>query len=679
MIGQKDLVRAACFLLIGFALLVNGGLGQEPKAVPTAKSPTVSTPSPTATATAAKTPDWAAELIKKDPLTQKTEVSLADLQAALADADRAATVLEQHFSRAALTPAERRELLTDALSHKLPSVRTQATAELQRLGLLDGVLIDLLLKLAEEGDADVRQATIIALQNAVLPWDRVSSEYRKSLFDALASDDAALRDAAVEQLKKSGGANVAELITTIRTGNPSARRAAATVLSGILTPKSTTVPVPSPSGTGPAVAFVPAKGGVTASPSHIERGIEPKTPQPVRVYYGTNREIIDQVPDPQPWLYSLPVAFLLGLFILVRPFLRKKNETTKKAGWVWIVLRTATGVGLVVWSALTWNEQLRTFLTKPTGIVYGPRRENGAKVHYGYCDVTIPPTHVLGKTEQPMVGAEDENEHVMIRRVAELNEKDFFDEVRRVLAERKIDERDCFVFVHGYNVSFEKAARRTAQMHYDLKFPGAPLFYSWPSRANLRSYFSDRNEIFYSYEHIKKFLEDVAERVGARRVHVIAHSMGGDAVCRAIHAMGEKGRIFDQVILAAPDVDADVFREQIAPRLQQVSKRTTLYCSRNDWALHASYAFNDSWRLGDSSRGIVCIDGMDTVDASDVDTDLLGHSYYGDCLKLLDDVKLLINENLPPPERRLAPSFLDKKEMQYWTFAAEAEKEKETD
>lgn len=680
MIARQCCTRVACGLLVGLALIADRGRAQDAKPTPTATSTgtaTAAPPSATATGTAKK-PNWGADFVKNDPLMKKTEVSAADLQAALADPQRAATALELHFSRAVLAPEEQRQLLTEALAHNLPVVRAQAAAQLKRLGMLEAVLVDLLLKLADDGNAEVRQAAIIALQNVAVPWDKVSADYRKALFDALASDDAALRTAAVAQLKQSGGANVAELIATIRTGNAVARRAAADAISGILAPPPPTPiaglpPSPAPSGTGPGPTIVTAKGAPSTAPTeHVERGMEPKAPQPVRVYYGTNREIIDQLPDPQPWLYGLPVAFLFGLFVLVRPLLRKKTDATKKSGWLWVLTRTAVGLLLVVGSAVMFNDQLRSFLTKPVGVVYGPRRDNGGKVHYGYCDVTIPPTHELGKTEQPMIGAEDENEHVMIRRIAELKEKDFFDEIRRVLAEREIDQRDCFVFVHGYNVSFDKAARRTAQMHYDLKFPGAPIFYSWPSRANLRSYFSDRNEIFYSYEHIKQFLEDVAERVGARRVHVIAHSMGGDAVCRAILAMGDKGRLFDQIILAAPDLDADVFREQIAPKLQQISKRTTLYCSRNDWALHASYAFNDSWRLGDSSRGIVCVDGMDTVDASNIDTDLLGHSYYGDCLKLIHDVELLIDKNLPPPDRRLAPSFADKQEAKYWTFASDA-------
>jgi esterase/lipase superfamily enzyme len=45
--------------------------------------------------------------------------------------------------------------------------------------------------------------------------------------------------------------------------------------------------------------------------------------------------------------------------------------------------------------------------------------------------------------------------------------------------------------VHGFNVSFENALRRTAQIAYDLDFDGAPFLFSWPSRDSLLSYASD--------------------------------------------------------------------------------------------------------------------------------------------------------------------------------------------
>jgi esterase/lipase superfamily enzyme len=148
--------------------------------------------------------------------------------------------------------------------------------------------------------------------------------------------------------------------------------------------------------------------------------------------------------------------------------------------------------------------------------------------------------------------------------------------------------------------------------------------------------------------------------------------MGADATCRAIAELGERGRIFDQIILAAPDIDREVFRLQLAPRFTRTANRTTMYCSSNDLALFVSRTFNDSLRAGDSSRGAVVVKEIDTVDASDIDTDLLGHSYYGDCLPLLDDVQQLISRSLPPAERHLLPWPVED-QLMYWTLPETAQ------
>ena len=321
------------------------------------------------------------------------------------------------------------------------------------------------------------------------------------------------------------------------------------------------------------------------------------------------------------------------------------------------------------WAGAELNSAVQQRWAQGTGPKFGPHRSLGGTIYYGHCDVSLPPTHELGEVERPLIGPEDEAEHVVLQRTALLDAQAFYEAVRRELAGRQVDARDCFVFVHGFNVSFDDAARRTAQIYHDLQFPGVPMFYSWPSRGGLRHYPSDRNEIGYSKEHVKQFLVGVADNIQARRIHIIAHSMGGAAVTQAIAEIDRDDVVFDQIVLAAPDIDADVFREQLMPKLARHGRRTTLYCSQNDLALHVSYAFNDFPRAGDSSRGVVVAQDLDTVDASGIDTDLLGHSYYGDAVRLLDDVALLLKQNLPPasPQRHLRPLNAIQGAV-YWIF-----------
>jgi len=63
----------------------------------------------------------------------------------------------------------------------------------------------------------------------------------------------------------------------------------------------------------------------------------------------------------------------------------------------------------------------------------------------------------------------------------------------------------ALLFIHGYNVDFEGAAIRAAQIGCDLKVPGVTAFFSWPSRGSLVSYPADEATIEASEGAITDF------------------------------------------------------------------------------------------------------------------------------------------------------------------------------
>ena len=637
---------------------------------------------------AGKANDWAENYLREDSPALIAKPSLEDLQRALQNPALRDLVIERHFARANLTASEQREFLRQSLGHESLAVRQQTAIELKKLGWLNEVVGDMLLELAKRDDVELQRAVVIALQYVELPATNIPEHYWKAVLAALNSDDPLAQNAASFQLERWGPASVPKLLDELRTAEPQMQREIARVLARVVANR----PLPAadgrepsefgaPSGAPPSASptprvmtplNVPGKGTVTvpkaAGPEYIGprvgRALEAQQPRKVRVYFGTNRSVVGETPDPRFRLWLLPAVFL-GAIASV--YWRLRPHAAVRRSGVLTALVVVISLGIGSWSLTTWNSALHRYLSEHIGVDFGPHRDPDSVTRFGQCDVTIPPTHQVGEVEQPWIGRENEYRHVTLQQTDLLGKQQFVDAVHGVLNDRPAGARDCFIFVHGFNVSFEAAALRTAQIYYDLKFQGAPLFYSWPSRGNLRSYFSDRNEIGCSTEHIKEFLLLAADRLDADRIHVIAHSMGAEGVSRAIATMGEQSRKFDQIVLAAPDIDAGLFREQLAPRIVERSQRTTLYCSRSDLALHASYAFNDSPRIGDSSRAIVVVKNIDTVDASEIDTDLLGHSYYGDCLPLLRDVGLLFDRNFGPAERDLHPNYL-REELAYWTF-----------
>jgi esterase/lipase superfamily enzyme len=205
-------------------------------------------------------------------------------------------------------------------------------------------------------------------------------------------------------------------------------------------------------------------------------------------------------------------------------------------------------------------------------------------------------------------------------------------------------------------------------MAFDLDFPGAPIFYSWPSQADWYGYKTDKRQIELSVDHIKNFLEELAHRSGAETINLVAHSMGNVGLTAALQEISSpKDRpLFNQVVLAAPDVDAEVFKRDIAPNIVSKANRMTLYTSKTDLALIASRFFNQGMRLGDSGPEIVTFPGIETIDATTVDSSLLGHSYYGSNISVLTDVgQLLRNE---PITGRSYLRRIDVGDAGYWTF-----------
>jgi esterase/lipase superfamily enzyme len=206
---------------------------------------------------------------------------------------------------------------------------------------------------------------------------------------------------------------------------------------------------------------------------------------------------------------------------------------------------------------------------------FGPERGSFA---YGSCDVSIPRDHRMGELEEPVIFKflADPSKHVVLLDVDRVDADSFF-----VRVSRRIDRsstREAFVFVHGYNVTFEDAARRTAQMSYDLAFDGAPIFYSWPSAGSLDGYARDESNIEWTTPHLREFLSDLALRSGAESIHLIAHSMGNRGLTRALADLaGTEARArFEEIILTAPDVDAEIFTRDILPRMRAEGSRITL-------------------------------------------------------------------------------------------------------
>ena len=281
---------------------------------------------------------------------------------------------------------------------------------------------------------------------------------------------------------------------------------------------------------------------------------------------------------------------------------------------------------------------------------------NRAGLSYGYCNVDLPRMRLIGQVKPSL-----------LRRIVLRTRPDARldvhapipvdrDKFATLLGER-MDGRprkQVLVFIHGYNVPFETAIGRAAQMQADIGFDGPTVVYSWPSRGKTRAYFLDGAAVEAARHHLVQLLREVITRTGATDVHLIAHSMGNRAATRALEQLAPDLRDSSpicQVVLAAPDVDAAEM-EHMLPVLKLVAKRITLYGSSKDKPLALAEWLAGWRRAGDGGENLLCAPSFaDCIDATAIDTAYLAHSYAMDNPALLNDIKSLIDDDKPPALR----------------------------
>ena len=333
--------------------------------------------------------------------------------------------------------------------------------------------------------------------------------------------------------------------------------------------------------------------------------------------------------------------------------------------------RSAPAVGTHAVVKVFYATDRRELKVDTKKIYYGHER---AAMSYGQAVVSIPRDHRMGQLERPAVwrfwNTEDPEKFVVLLSAGSMPRAQYLGALQNdVRASRR---KEALVFVHGFNVSFEDAARRTAQMKYDLAFDGPAVFFSWPSKGQVSGYKDDLESVNASIDNIRNFLSEVGRDTGATTIYLVAHSMGNVGMLNALGRMSNTERAramgrFREIILAAPDIDRNVFIGDIVPKIAGRRNRVTLYASGNDRALQASEQINKEPRAGDTRRGIVLGGGLDTIDASDVDTSLVGHAYYAENRTIMSDMFYLIQQGVPPSQR-FGLESVTIPEGSYWRF-----------
>jgi esterase/lipase superfamily enzyme len=311
----------------------------------------------------------------------------------------------------------------------------------------------------------------------------------------------------------------------------------------------------------------------------------------------------------------------------------------------------------------------------PNNISLGYSSKRADKLYTGICDVYIPKSHKIGEIKgsffEKLIHFDASYGDIRLKKITQFStENEFWNNLQSIFNENK--EGEALIFIHGYNNTFKDAAIRTAQLGYDLGINGVSAFFSWPSAGKKLFYSSDEATIQASEKYVKEFIRGFVTKSGAKKVNIIAHSMGNRALLRAVNDIQKEtpNIKFGQIILAAPDVDADLFRT-ISKAYTKLSERTTLYVSPRDKAVWLSMIKHAYPRAG-IVRPVTIVDNIDTVEVNfNFDLFESGHTYFAQEKFLLKDISDLLKNNHAPKDRaRLAPDY-NKKYQKFWRLNLE--------
>ena len=410
------------------------------------------------------------------------------------------------------------------------------------------------------------------------------------------------------------------------------------------------------------------------APAEVETDLPPSQTT-MTVFYATDRKSKFGI-APGDWLevhlWAL-IALAVYLLTFVAVFASERKAFYGTVAFSSLVVFLVLGQSATV----TWDKQKRLASNGDASYISEIRSSSADELlDYGTCKVTIPPDHKIGRLDSPSLFKlefkEDPEKHVMLHRVVREDKQVFYDQLNDAIGQA--DRNQALVFVHGYNVSFENAVKRTAQIVHDLKFDGAPICYSWTSHGALANYTKDMANADATIIALQTFLEDTVRQTGNTTIHLVAHSMGNRALLQALDriAVGSTridNKMFGQLVMAAPDVSVSDFRHRYVPSARKLAESITLYASSRDRALIASTEIHGHNRAGLAGENLVVMEGLDTIDVSEIDTSLIGHSYYGDHPELIKDLRALVELSQPAAKRSWLTRIIHPENFDYFRFA----------
>jgi len=258
--------------------------------------------------------------------------------------------------------------------------------------------------------------------------------------------------------------------------------------------------------------------------------------------------------------------------------------------------------------------------------VYSGNRAAG--LSFAEIAVSIPKKRTPGTIVYPRKVPDLKTQFAAVGHTTNKSETEFIASINRQLSAFPPGKRTLFIFVHGYNTNFASGIFRQAQMYHDFNIEGAAINFSWASAGKTPLYLYDRDSAQIARAGLRKTLQ-LAAKTNASGIMLLGHSMGGFVTMETLREIGIRKeqhilKRIETLVLASPDIDTNVFKQQLA-EIKPMPQPFVVFVSSRDRALQASQTLRGGTaRLGEGNniedlqaQGITVVDLSDLSDGED--------------------------------------------------------------
>jgi esterase/lipase superfamily enzyme len=282
--------------------------------------------------------------------------------------------------------------------------------------------------------------------------------------------------------------------------------------------------------------------------------------------------------------------------------------------------------------------------------------ERATHLNYAEITVAVPKSHVSGEIERPAKAPGNPKAEFVVEQAGYLeSEKDFIEALNIELAKSPAGSRKVVLFVHGYNTMFAEGLYRFTQIVHDSGTPAVPVLFTWASRGKVSQYVYDSNSATAARDDLDRTVR-LLFASDADQINIIAHSMGNWVTVEALRQIRMSGRMvpldkLGAVLLAAPDIDIDVFKSQMRA-FGKPAKPFYIIVSKDDKALRASsFIAGGQARLGadDNAEELASL-GAVVVDMTGVEAnDSANHGKFAELLELGPGLASVLSDGIGDP------------------------------